>query len=343
MTIAMVDDNEVNLALYERVVADMEGCAAKTFASSKVALEWLSVNAADLVVVDYRMPEPDGLDMIRRLRSMNGHRDVPIVMLTSAKERETRLAALDLGANDFLAKPVDKVEFQVRVRNLLALRQSQRHLADRAAWLAEEVRRATEQVHARERETIIRLSHLAEYRDDDTAQHTVRMAHYCAVVARNLAFSEQEQELLLLASPLHDIGKVGIPDRILLKPGKLAPQEWEVMKRHTEIGAAILADSTSDILRMAASIALSHHEKFDGSGYPKGLKGEQIPIEGRICAISDVFDALTSKRPYKEAWPVERALRTIDESDGSHFDPRIVRAFKQGFDEIMKLKQRFAG
>ncbi|TAM74680.1 response regulator [bacterium] len=342
MTIAIIDDNEVNLALYQRVVAEMSGCAAKTFTSSKAALGWLATNAVDLVVVDYRMPEPDGLEMIRRLRSMNGFRDVPIVMLTGTKERETRLAALDLGANDFLTKPVDKVEFQVRARNLLALHQSRRQLADRAAWLAEEVRKATEQIRARERETIHRLSRLAEYRDDETASHTVRMANFCAVVAKHLGFSEQEQERVLLASPMHDIGKVGIPDDILLKPGKLTPEEWEVMKRHAEIGATILEGSPSDILREAATIAISHHEKYDGTGYPKGLKGEQIPIEGRICAISDVFDALTTKRPYKPAWPVDRALRTIDEGNGAHFDPMVVRAFKQGLDEILELKVRYA-
>ncbi|TAM89656.1 response regulator [bacterium] len=342
MTIAIVDDNEVNLALYQRVVAEMHGCTAKTFVSSKAALDWLVSNAVDLVVTDYRMPEPDGLEMIRRIRSMNGHRDVPIVMLTGVKERETRLAALDLGANDFLTKPVDKVEFQVRARNLLALRQSKRHLADRAAWLAEEVRKATEQVRARERETIHRLARLAEYRDDETASHTVRMGNFCAVVAKHLGFSEQEQERILLASPMHDIGKVGIPDEILLKPGKLTPEEWEVMKRHAEIGARILEDSPSEILREAATIAISHHEKYDGTGYPKGLKGDQIPIAGRICAISDVFDALTSKRPYKPAWPLDRALRIIDEGNGAHFDPMVVRAFKQGLDEILDLKARYA-
>ena len=343
MTIAIIDDNEVNLALYQRVVAEMQGCAAKTFTSSKAALDWLASNAVDLVVTDYRMPEPDGLEMIRRIRSMNGHRDVPIVMLTGVKERETRLAALDLGANDFLTKPVDKVEFQVRARNLLALRQSRRHLADRAAWLAEEVRKATEQVRARELETIHRLVRLAEYRDDETASHTIRMANFCAVVSKNLGFSEQEQERILLASPMHDIGKVGIPDEILLKPGKLTPEEWEVMKQHAEIGAKILEDSPSDILREAAAIAISHHEKYDGTGYPKGLKGDQIPIAWRICAISDVFDALTSKRPYKPAWPLDRALRTIDEGNGAHFDPMVVKAFKQGLDEILDLKARYAG
>ncbi|MGL5986522.1 MAG: HD domain-containing phosphohydrolase, partial [Burkholderiales bacterium] len=248
---------------------------------------------------------------------------------------------LTMGASDFLTKPVDKNEFRARATNMLLLRKSQKQLADRAAWLAEEVAKATNEVLVRERETIIRLSKAAEYRDPETGAHILRMANYSQVIARNLCLSEADQTLLLDAAPMHDIGKVGTPDHILLKPGRLDPEEMDIMRQHASIGYDILKGSPSPLLQKAAVIALTHHEKFDGSGYPNNLKAQDIPIDGRIVAVADVFDALTSERPYKKAWPVDDAVKFMHENSGSHFDPVCIEAFFRNWDEIMAIKNRF--
>jgi putative two-component system response regulator len=252
-------------------------------------------------------------------------------MVTSVHEAEVRYQALECGANDFLTKPVDKSEFVPRVRNMLALRRHQKVLADRAEGLANEVRMSLAGILAREHDTILRLSRAAEFRDPETGSHIQRMACYSQLIAKALGFSESDQ------APMHDVGKVGIPDHILLKPGKLEPEEFEIMKQHALMGYEILRGSSSHLLQAAALIAVSHHEKFDGSGYPHGRAGEAIPLFGRIVAVADVFDALTSDRPYKKAWDVERAAATIREGSGSHFDPACVEAFFQQWDEVLAI------
>jgi putative two-component system response regulator len=262
-------------------------------------------------------------------------------MITANQDTEVRHRALTLGASDFLTKPVDKNEFRARATNMLLLRKSQKQLADRAAWLAEEVAKATNEVLVRERETIIRLSKAAEYRDPETGAHILHMANYSQIIARNLGHSEADQTLLLDAAPMHDIGKVGTPDHILLKPGRLDPEEMEIMRQHASIGYDILKGSPSPLLQKAAVIALTHHEKFDGTGYPNNLKGQDIPIDGRIVAVADVFDALTSERPYKKAWPVDEAVKFMHDNSGSHFDPDCIEAFFRNWDEIMAIKNRF--
>lgn len=236
---------------------------------------------------------------------------------------------------DFLNKPLDNTEFLARAKNMLALRQSHKKLLDHASWLADEVRKATAQIVAQEREMIFTLAKAAEYRDPETGAHILRMAHYSKHIARKLGLSVEQQELLLEAAPMHDIGKVGIADMILLKPGKLTEQEFSIMKKHAVIGAQILATSSSPLLKVAAEIAHAHHEKFDGSGYPRGLEGEAIPLFGRIVAVADVFDALTSERPYKKAWSIEKATELIREGAGKHFDPVCVQAFFSDFDDVL--------
>jgi putative two-component system response regulator len=216
-----------------------------------------------------------------------------------------------------------------------------RKLADRAAWLAEEVRKATSEVRQRERETVIRLSKAAEFRDPETGAHILRMAHYSELIARGLGLSVEDQELLLEAAPMHDIGKVGIPDNILLKPGRLDPEEFEIMKRHAILGYEILKDSSSRVLQAGAEIARAHHEKFDGSGYPNGTKGKDIPIFSRIVAVADVFDALTSERPYKKAWTLEQAVDHMKANSGSHFDPECVVIFFDQWEAVLDIRQRF--
>jgi putative two-component system response regulator len=338
MNILLVDDSAANLTIYKAIVRNQIGCVGVPFTSSADALRWCADNELAIAVVDYDMPEPNGLEFIRRFRRMPHMGEVPVIMITGEEDRALRYKALEAGANDFLQKPIDVVECSARVHNMLELYRSRRKLENRALWLAEEVKKGTAEVVARERETIMRLARTAEYRDTGTGLHVVRMAHYAMAIGAAAGLSECEQELLLLAAPMHDIGKVAIPDAILLKPGKLDAAEFTVMQQHTIIGHAILKDSTSMLLQKAAEIALTHHEKFDGSGYPHCLAAHDIPVAGRICAISDVFDALTSVRPYKEAWSVDKAVAEITGRATQHFDPALVEAFISILPEILRLK-----
>ncbi|MDL5034544.1 response regulator [Pelomonas sp. APW6] len=339
--VLIVDDAPVNLALFEALVKRLGGCEVSSFGDAVQALSWLNAHDVDLIIVDYMMPLLNGLDFIQSVRSKPGLETVPILMVTANDQKEVRYRALRAGASDFLTKPVDRAEFEARASNLLSLGDARRQLADRATWLAEEVRKATAQAVQREHETVIRLSRAAEYRDPETGAHILRMAHYSHLIARALGLSQAQQDLILVAAPLHDIGKVGVADAILLKPGRLTPDEFEVMKQHTVYGYEILRDSTSEILQAGASIALGHHEKFDGNGYPNRLRGEEIPIFSRIVAVADVFDALTSARPYKPAWTLEDASQWIRSQSGSHFDPACVAVFFEHWDEVLGIRERF--
>lgn len=339
--VLIVDDTEINLILFEALVKKIEGTQSISFSVATEGLTWAQKNEPDLVIVDYMMPELDGLEFIRRLRATPGKENLPILMVTANDQKQVRYQALEMGAADFLTKPVDKTEFLARAGNMLALSQARKKLADRALWLAEEVRKATWEVVQRERETVLRLSKAAEYRDPETGAHILRMAHYSELIARGMGLSVADQDLLLEAAPLHDIGKVGIADNILLKPGRLSPPEFEIMKQHARFGYEILQGSSSKVLQAGAAIALAHHEKFDGSGYPNGLKGEEIPIFSRIVAVADVFDALTSARPYKPAWPLSQAVEHIKAHSGSHFDPRCVAAFFEHWETVLEIRQRF--
>ncbi|MCA3236958.1 MAG: HD domain-containing phosphohydrolase [Curvibacter sp.] len=343
MRIVIVDDVETNLVLLRHFIAQLgEPYEVLSFTDPALALTACRQKMPDLLIVDYMMPGLNGIDLIRQLRSTPGRADVPVLMVTANDETEVRRNALEAGANDFLTKPLDKVEFRARMRNTLALRASQKRLEDRASWLAEEVLKATEEIARREHETIVRLSRAAEFRDPETGDHIQRMAHYSWMIAVRMGLPLDKQQLILDAAPMHDVGKVGIPDHILLKPGELTDEELTVMKQHPVIGHSILAGSSSPLLQMAADIALSHHEKFDGSGYPLGKKGEDIPIVGRIVAVADVFDALTSARPYKPAWEMERALNFMREQRGRHFDPDCVDIFLGQLDEVNSVRARFA-
>jgi putative two-component system response regulator len=262
-------------------------------------------------------------------------------MITANDQKQIRYRALDLGANDFLTKPVDKVEFLARCKNMLTLNDARKKLADQASWLASEVRKATSEILARERETVIRLCRAAEYRDPETGAHILRMAHFSQLIAKGMGLSQEDQELLLEAAPLHDIGKVGIADKILLKPGKLDADEFEIMKQHAIFGHDLLNGSSSIVLQAGAAIAKGHHEKFDGSGYPNGLKGTDIPVFSRIVAVADVFDALTSERPYKKAWELEAAVDFLNNGAGSHFDPACVQAFLNAWEDVMAVRERY--
>ena len=341
MNVVIIDDNPTNIFLLKRMTEQVEGCAAHTFADAPSALAWDGIDGSDLVLVDYMMPEMNGIDFIVQFRALKGCKDVPVIMVTADDAKEVRYEALQRGATDFLNKPVDKTEFLARMRNMLALRKSQKQMANRAEWLASEVRKATKELKQRELETILLLSKAAEYRDPETASHIVRMSHYSRLIARHLGMDAIEQEMILLAAPMHDVGKLGTPDRILLKPGKLDDEEFAIMKQHAEHGYQILRHSKTRLLQIAADIAYMHHEKVDGSGYPRGLKGDEISIYARIVAVADVFDALTSERPYKKAWPVEKAVALLQQEKGRHFDPACVDALLDHLDEVLEIKEKF--
>jgi putative two-component system response regulator len=291
----------------------------------------------DLVLVDNIMPRMDGVELTRRLRARDDYRLVPIIMVTSDDDPQLRVGAIAAGATDFVNKPFDATELQARVRNLLALRHAQRELADQAQWLAREVEIATRHLVAREEEIIWRLARAIEYRDGDTGEHVSRVAQISRIIAEGIGLDAERCRSLYLAAPLHDIGKIGIADAILSKPGKLTPEEISVMRQHVSIGARILENGSSEIIRTAERIAQSHHERWDGAGYPDRLSGTDIPIEARVVAIADVFDALCSERPYKRAWPVADAYREVVKLSGSHFDPACVAAFEARWSEIAAL------
>ena len=341
MRILLVDDTQLNITLLQHLIKKIPEYESVAFTDPIKALDWCRDNEPDLVVVDYMMPEMDGIQFTQQFRGFVNYEEIPVLMVTANSEISVRHRALDSGVTDFLNKPLDNSEFVARARNMLALRQSQKKLINKAAWLADEVRKATAKIKEQERETIFCLAKAAEYRDPETGAHIQRMAHYSKHIARVMGLSVQQQETLLEAAPMHDIGKVGIADAILLKPGKLSPAEFEVMKQHAVIGYELLINNSSPLLKIAAEIAYTHHEKFDGSGYPRGLSGEEIPLFGRIVAVADVFDALTSERPYKRAWSIEDATKLLRSGSGKHFDPVCVDAFFSDFDEILAIKNTF--
>jgi two-component system, response regulator RpfG len=342
-TILIIDDQTTSRTILSEVV---KGIDSKIHVVEKTnpenALEWATKHQADLVLVDYVMPEMNGIEFVRLIKTIPGYQFVPTIMITIKKDSETRNAALDVGVTDFLSKPVDVHECSARCRNLLTMRQQQLTLETKSSILESLVKAATAEIKARERETLMRLARIGEYKDYETSRHLLRMALYARIIAEAAGFSEDEAETIELAAPLHDIGKVGIPDHILLKKGPLDDRELLVMRTHPEIGYQVLQDSPSKYLQKGAEIALGHHERYDGKGYPKGLAGKKIPVAARIVAIADVFDALTSVRPYKEAWSIDSAIKYIEEEAGKHFDPDLVKLLAKVRPRLEKIHAEYS-
>ncbi|GEO81847.1 HD domain-containing phosphohydrolase [Pararhodospirillum oryzae] len=340
--IVIVDDSDSVLRYLTHLVTKFFGeGAAIAFSDPLAALPWCLVNEVDLIVVDNVMPGLSGLQMIEKLRQQGCNTEVPIVMVTTCDTKDVRYTALQVGATDFLQKPVDRIEFMTRLNNLLQLGRHIREAREHAAHLADEVRKATRSILEREREAILALSCAAEFRDNETGSHLVRMATSCRIIGLNLGLGEDDIELLFGAAPMHDVGKIGIPDHVLLKPGKLTEEEREIMMTHAQIGWEILSKGKSRLMQMGADIALCHHERWDGTGYPNGLAGTDIPLPARICAVADVFDALISRRPYKEPWPVDDALAFLIENSGTHFDPACVDAFMKDVELVLHILGKF--
>jgi two-component system response regulator RpfG len=341
-TVMVVDDQSTGRAILEQVVRGLdERVVVEGFARPVDAVVWATRHISDLVLVDYMMPEMDGIEFVKRLRALPGYEHVPIVMITVHDDRKVRYAALDAGITDFLTKPIDARECLARCRNLLTLRRQHVVLEDRRRLLEHMVEDATREVREREKETLLRLARAGEFRDEETGYHLIRMSRYSRLIANAIGLDQDEAETVELAAPLHDIGKIGIPDHILLKADKLDSGEWEVMRRHPLIGHEILKGSASKYVRMGALIALGHHEKYDGSGYPNGLVGDHIPLCARIVAVADVYDALTSVRPYKNAWPSEQAYEYVTSQAGRHFDPRMVDAFSGMKKQVLQVQHEW--
>jgi cyclic di-GMP phosphodiesterase len=342
--ILVVDDEDRNLRMAKAMLIPM-GYEILLARNGKEALETVAESPPDVILLDVMMPEPNGYEVAETLKSRESTRMIPIVMVTSLAGVEDRVKSLKIGVDDFLTKPIDKSELRARVASLVKVkayydlqRDCQTQLEKQVQEKTEELRTAYESLQDSSLETIFRLSRAAEHKDVETGAHLVRMSRIAGIVAEELGLSKEEQELILYSAPMHDIGKIGVPDHILLKPGQLDSHEWDIMKRHTTYGGEILGDSNKPLIHMAETIALTHHEKWDGSGYPKGLKGEAIPLEGRITAIADVFDALTSKRPYKDSYQNDAALAIIKEGRGIHFDPRIHDAFFARVEDVILVR-----
>ena len=327
-TVMVVDDQSTGRAILEQVVRSLdERVSVEGFGRPVDAVLWATRHIADLVVIDYMMPEMNGIELAKRLRALPGYEHVPIMMVTAHDDRKVRYDALDAGVTDFLIKPVDARECMARCRNLLTLRRQHLALEDKRRLLEGMVEEATREVRDREKETLMRLARAGEFRDEETGYHLVRMAHYSRLIADTIGLEREEAETIELAAPLHDIGKIGIPDQILLKKDRLDGMEWDTMRSHPLIGHEILKGSASKYVRMGSLIALGHHEKYDGSGYPNGLVSDHIALCARIVAVADVYDALTSARPYKKAWSSEEAFVFLRQQRGKHFDPHLVDAF----------------
>ena len=362
--ILIIDDEPINVKVCQKYLKELGYKESVGLSDATRAIAQITEFKPDLVILDVMMPVVSGVDILRELRSKPELCQIPVLVLTASTDRSTKLSVLELGASDFLTKPIDPSELAPRVRNVLTVKQHRDNLKNYANQLEEAVRQRTLELEASRQDVIFCLARAVEYRDDVTGRHVERVGQYAAIIGQALGLDDKTTLMLEQAAQLHDVGKVGIPDEILLKPGKLSPDEFERMQRHTlfgkrivermsdrewtklrqhvVIGSRILDVPRSPLLTMAARIALTHHERWDGTGYPLGLAAEDIPLEGRITAVADVFDALSSRRPYKPAYPIDRCFEIIKEESGSHFDPKVVEAFVSQRDLIVQTQIELA-
>ena len=332
-TVLLVDDVADNIDILNEVLRPFYRTRIALNGEKALAIVH-SATPPDLILLDVMMPGLSGYDVCVRLKENPDTRHIPVIFVTAMNEMEDERHGLELGAVDYITKPISPPIVLARVRTHLALYDQQRELI-------RQVRERTDQLYRTRQQIIYRLGRAAEFRDNETGNHILRMSHFCRLIAEEAGLGAASVELLFNAAPMHDVGKIGIPDRILLKPGKLDDDEWAFMQRHSEIGADIIGEHQDELLQLARLIALHHHEKWDGSGYPAGLAGEDIPLMARIVALADVFDALTSARPYKQAWPVERAVAFIAEQAGTHFDPGLLPAFHRALPRMLDIRDQF--
>lgn len=331
-TVLVVDDSPDNIDVLAGILSGRYNVKAAKNGAKAISLAIRF--KPDIILLDIMMPDMDGYEVCARLKDDFRTRDIPVIFITAMDDANDEARGFSLGAVDYITKPVSPSVVLARLKTHLAL-------YDQNRALEHMVRERTAELQDSRLEILRRLGRAAEFRDNDTARHIIRMSHYCEVLARAVGLSDQEANLILQATPMHDVGKIGIPDSILLKPAALTPEERKIMEKHAEYGAKIIGEHADPLLRLAREVALSHHEKWDGSGYPNGLAGDDIPLVGRIVAIADVFDALTSWRPYKDPWPVSRAVDYIREHAERHFDPKLVAAFLENLDEILAFMKKY--
>lgn len=327
-TILVVDDSSSNIAIFSKVLSQLY--RVKAVKSGVKAINIATNTIPDIILLDIMMPEMDGYTVCKHLKKDPRTRNIPVIFVTAKGNTEDEAYGFELGAVDYITKPISAPVVLARVKTHLQLH-------DQNRLLEEKVQQRTAELDHSRLEIIRRLGRAAEYKDNETGMHVIRMSYYSHIIAQGTGMDEIECDLILNATPMHDIGKIGIPDNILLKNGKLDEQERALMEKHCEFGTEIIGRHENKLLEMAYTVALTHHEKWNGTGYPQGLKGEEIPLVGRIVAIADVFDALTSNRPYKKAWPVEKALALINEEAGHHFDPALVSIFMKKLPEILEV------
>jgi len=353
--ILVVDDDEMNRLLINTILSRMSYQVSEAFDGID-AWDKVVAFSPDLIILDVSMPRMDGLELTQKLQNDPHTKNIPIMIVSAHDEVSDRVKAVEAGADDFLSKPVEQIVLKAKVKSLLKVKAYNDYMQNYQTKLEEEVAKKTatlkqafDKLEAASKklklyslDTILRLSQAAEYKDQETGHHIQRVGYYIQKIGQTISLSNQEIDELLYASPMHDVGKIGVPDSILLKPGELNAEEWVIMKQHTTIGGKILSGSDSNTLKTAETIALTHHEKWDGSGYPNNLKGLEIPLSGRITAIADVFDALTSKRPYKNAFSIEKALAIMKDGRGRHFDPSLIDAFFAVKDDIISIRNQYS-
>lgn len=331
-TILVVDDTPENIDVLDGILKDEYRIKIAT--NGRMALKIAEKTLPDLILLDVMMPEMDGYEVCERLKENPLTRRIPVIFVTAKDQENDEKRGFEVGAVDYVTKPISGVVVKARIKTQLALFNQNRELEKK-------VDNKTKELNETRLEIIKKLGRAAEYKDNETGMHVERMSRYCKVIALEHGFSEKEAELLLNAAPMHDIGKIGIPDSVLQKPGKLDNDEWNIMRTHCKIGAEIIGEHSSELLKIAKTVASQHHEKWNGKGYPRGMKGDEINLYARIVAVADVFDALTSKRPYKDEWSVERAVNLIKEESGEHFDPQIVKSFVNQLPQIVEIKEKF--
>lgn len=338
----IVDDIELNLVMLENLLRETGYKNVMCVQDPLQVMDLYRAYKPDLILLDLIMPNMDGFEVMDALRDFLSTDSLPVVVLTADSKHEIRIRALEAGARDFLTKPYDPTEVAKRLRNLLETVLLNKELQSQNQMLEQKVRERTSQLLLTQKEIIHKLSRAAEYRESGAGLHLMRISQLSLSIARAAGLGNSHCELIGSSSPMHDIGKIGIPDSILMKPGPLNTEEWSIMQTHPSLGAEILSGQDIPLLAVAGRIALTHHEKWDGSGYPRGLKGEAIPIEGRIVAAADVFDSLLSARPYKKEWPLDKAIAEVENCSGSHFDPYIVNKFKEIIPELSQIVMQYA-
>lgn len=347
-TVLLCDDELMNRKVASKIL-NKEGFNVVEAQNGEEAIELLKNKKIDLILMDLMMPVMDGYEATQIIKEHDEFSTIPLIIISALSDKEAITKGLELGADEYLTKPFDITDFRLRVKNAIKIGIYQNMLKDHKVLLEAQVKEKTKElqnalteVQNSEKDIISILSKTAEYRDNETSLHTIRVGDMAALMAKKFGWNNDDVELIRLAAPMHDIGKVGIEDLILLKPGKLDDNEFFKMKKHAAIGYSILSQKETPLLKLAAEIAYSHHEKYNGSGYPRGLKEDEIPLSGAIVSVIDVFDALLSERPYKKAFSLERALDIIQNDSGSHFHPKVVALFLNNLDEVLAIRQRLS-